>query len=170
MECPDKSTTRGAPAGPLSPCQGATCYVLRAEHRTWHAPQMSLAQKGQQICLSVCLSAQLLFSCCGMPLIVMDLYQNLIMSNISLVNAAAQPRLSVRSSVPPSVRSARRLSRCLVVPFATGQVAAAVAKRSWPRSCSRCHCHSHKRSQSRCHCHCPRPLHRLLKRNAIQSV
>lgn len=54
MECSDKSTTRGTPAGPLSPCQGATCYVLRAEHRTWHAPQMSLAQKGQQICLSVC--------------------------------------------------------------------------------------------------------------------
>lgn len=34
-----------------------------------------------------------------MPLIVMDLYQNLIMSNISLVNAAAQLRLSVRLSV-----------------------------------------------------------------------
>lgn len=39
----------------LSPCQGATCYVLRAEYNTWHATQMSLAQKGQQICLSVCL-------------------------------------------------------------------------------------------------------------------
>lgn len=136
----------------------ATCCVLRAEHKTWHAPQMSLAQKGQQICLSVSLFV-CLFSC-GMPLIVMDLYQNLIMSNISLVNAAVQPR----PSVCPSVRPARRLSRCLVVPFATGQVAAAVAKRSWPRSCSRCHCHCHS------HSHCPRPLHRLLKRNAIQSV
>lgn len=166
MECPDKSTTRGTPAGPLSPCQGATCYVLRAEH----APQMSLAQKGQQICLSVYPSV------CS---VVVQLLWNAsnsygLVSKFNYVKyftcQCSCPATSVRPSLRPSVRSARRLSRCLVVPFATGQVAAAVAKRSWPRSCSRCHCHCHKRSQSRCHCHCPRPLHRLLKRNAIQSV
>lgn len=146
-------------SSPLVRALRATCCVLGTIRGMLH--KCHLPKRDNK---SVCLSAQLLFSC-GMPLIVMDLYQNLIMSNISLVNAAAQPR---PYAVCPSVRSARRLSRCLVVPFAIGQVAAAVAKRSWPRSCSRCHCHC--RSHSRCHCHCPRPLHRLLKRNAIQSV
>lgn len=84
-------------------------YVLRAACLAQNVacPTNVTCPKGTtnlSVCLSVRLSAQLLFSCCGMPLIVMDLYQNLIMSNISLVNAAAQPRLSVRSFVRLSVR------------------------------------------------------------------
>lgn len=91
MECSDKSTRRGTPAGPL-PLSGR--YVLRAAcWAQYVACSTNVTCPKGTTNLSVCLSAQLLFSC-GMPLIVMDLYQNLIMSNISLVNAAAQPRLS----------------------------------------------------------------------------
>lgn len=75
-------------SSPLVRALRATCCVLRTIRGMLH--KCHLPKRDNK---SVCLSAQLLFSC-GMPLIVMDLYQNLIMSNISLVNAAAQLRLS----------------------------------------------------------------------------
>lgn len=115
MECPDKSTTRGTPAGPLA---FSGCYVLRAAccvlntkrgmpHKC-HLPKRDNKSVCLSVCLSICLSVQLWNASNSSGLVSKFNYVKYFTRQCSC------PATSVRLSFRPSGETTVPLSCCSV--------------------------------------------------------